>query len=625
MDGMNAAAPDAVSIAPRPSAREMAFVRACVQGVDPAQACALYLADDRDSAHLKPRQVLGRLLDKLRSLARAHGRPEVAALLARDPAAVRGPSRDRLSLDDYRDQQALDFYTEAELADLYQAEFGGGAWRDPARRRERLRVRLLEALQWLGGLSVREPMPQDPVASWLDSGLAMRLDAAGVHLLGDLTRLIRHRGFRWHRAVRGIGPRRAARLVRWLQDHETTLGALPVDALVPDRQIDKTAATPTPRTGIVPLERFVATSATDGSRGSNRAPLNECRINAADDADAVRAWLARWPAGSATWRTYRKEAERFLLWAVVERGKALSSLDEGDCVAYCGFMTEPGSSWTAPRRTQRWSEHWRPFEGPLSQRSLAQAVSIVRAMCEWCVQQGYLHENPWRASPRAAARGGKSVPAQAPLRALSASDLEHWRQWLDSQTPGPAVERLRFIVDFTAMTGLRRSELAAARLCDLRSGARGTGPSTLCLQVRSRRAKARELPLSSGAARALDTWLRSRGLSLEDDVEEADSPLVTSLRSGEALTAMRLYEVVSDAMKRCACELATRQPDAAQSFSAASMHWLRHSCGIETAAGGARVSEVQDLLGHARAETVKIYFVAALTERNARRRKAEVI
>ena len=91
-------------------------MRACVEGVDTAQAFALYLADDRQTAQSKPRLVLDRVIDKLRSLARAHGRPEVAALLGRDPAAVRGPSSDLLSLEAYRDQQALDFYTEAELA-----------------------------------------------------------------------------------------------------------------------------------------------------------------------------------------------------------------------------------------------------------------------------------------------------------------------------------------------------------------------------------------------------------------------------------------------------------------------------------------------------------------------------
>ena len=40
---------------------------------------------------------------------------------------------------------------------------------------------------------------------------------------------------------------------------------------------------------------------------------------------------------SHTQRAYRKEGERFLLWAVVERRKPLSSMTTEDCAAYRAF------------------------------------------------------------------------------------------------------------------------------------------------------------------------------------------------------------------------------------------------------------------------------------------------
>jgi integrase len=611
----------------RPTPREMAFVRACVQGVEPADAWARYLAHDRTAIHPKPGLVLRRLLDELRSLARAHGRPGVAALLVRDPAAVRGPANDRLSLEAYRDQQPLDFYSEAELADLYRSEFGGSTWRDPARRRDRLRTRLLEALQWLGSLSVRMPLPEDPVASWLEPSVAGRLAVVGVRTLGDLSSWISTRGFRWHRPVRGIGPRGAARIVRWLQDHEPTVGALPAHALLADRQIDKAASTPTPCAGIVPLERFVAPQTSDGSRGSNRAPFDQCRIQALGDADAVRAWLAQWREGAATWRAYRKEAERFMLWAVVERDKALSSLGESDCAAYREFIARPDPRWTAPRRTPRWSDQWRPFEGPLAPRSATLAASILRAMLEWLVRQGYLRVNPWVTSPAGEAPGAKGARVQSPLRALSTSQLEEWRRWLDGRPPSAAIDRLRFIVDFTASTGLRRTELAAARLDDLLRDPGEKGPSAYRLRVRSRRVTGREVPLSASAVLALQTYLRSRGLSIDAGADAPDAPLVASLRSGSALTDVRLYEIVSIAMKRCASDLAAREPHTAHRMSAASIQWLRHSCGIQAAGAGAGASEVQALLGHARAASAKVYFEEPRLEGDVVRRtgRAEMI
>ena len=44
---------------------------------------------------------------------------------------------------------------------------------------------------------------------------------------------------------------------------------------------------------------------------------------------------------SHTQRAYRKEAERFLLWAIVHKGKALSSMNNEDCIEYREFLADP--------------------------------------------------------------------------------------------------------------------------------------------------------------------------------------------------------------------------------------------------------------------------------------------
>ncbi|MGQ3179798.1 MAG: hypothetical protein ACT6SC_19585, partial [Blastomonas fulva] len=72
------------------------------------------------------------------------------------------------------------------------------------------------------------------------------------------------------------------------------------------------------------------------------------------------------PVLSATQRSYRKEAERLLLWATLERGKPLSSLTADDVGAYADFLVSPPAAWCGPRHHQRWSPMWRPFEGALS-------------------------------------------------------------------------------------------------------------------------------------------------------------------------------------------------------------------------------------------------------------------
>lgn len=54
----------------------------------------------------------------------------------------------------------------------------------------------------------------------------------------------------------------------------------------------------------------------------------------------------------ATQLKYRKEAERLMLWAIVERSCALSSLAQEDAVAYRAFLHRPTPRprWVGPPR-----------------------------------------------------------------------------------------------------------------------------------------------------------------------------------------------------------------------------------------------------------------------------------
>jgi hypothetical protein len=65
-----------------------------------------------------------------------------------------------------------------------------------------------------------------------------------------------------------------------------------------------------------------------------------CALRASNDYEAVQGWLSRHEA-PATQRAYRKEAKRLILWAIVERGVALSSLATEDTVAYRDFLRQP--------------------------------------------------------------------------------------------------------------------------------------------------------------------------------------------------------------------------------------------------------------------------------------------
>src|SRR5262245_26278699 len=119
------------------------------------------------------------------------------------------------------------------------------------------------------------------------------------------------------------------------------------------------------------------------------------RLDSTNHYEAVNAWLSLHES-AATQRAYRKEAERLILWAIVERGRALSSLTTEDAIAYRTFLRHPSprARWVgAPQ--PRSSPAWRPFAGDLSARSAAYALSVLNALYRWLIEQRYVLANPF--------------------------------------------------------------------------------------------------------------------------------------------------------------------------------------------------------------------------------------
>lgn len=593
---------------------QMAFVRSWAEGLDLVAAWNRYLYVDGAGDARRARGELQRLLEQLRQLARIHGRPEIAALLRRDPQAMPEAGPKVPTLEDFAAQQPADFYSEAELLALYRETFGQVDSRSTARRRQRLRERLVSAIQWLEQVGTRAPESTDPVRAWLDERIAQRLAVVGIRTLEELAFWIRTKGFHWHRGIPRIGPESAARIVRWLGEHQATLGALPSPALAPLSQIDITALTPPPRIGIVPLERFMPPSGRDGSQGINRAPIDRCKVAAANDYEAIQAWLRLRVHGTHTWRAYRKEAERFLLWAVLERHKALSSLDGDDCVAYRDFLAAPGSEWTGPRNAQRWSEAWRPFEGPLSVRSQAAAMTIVRSLCAWLVRRQYLDSTPWDDVP-----ARPDAPSMPQLRALSQKQWGLVQRWLVDElarAPSPALHRLQFLLMFSYMTGMRLAELAAAKLGWLRHEQLDDGEWAWSIMVLGKRNKWREVPLPDPAVEALRVSLVMRGLRPDPLDNDPEAPLVCKLAQEAPLSGARIYAILVDGFERCATHVWAQDRRAAERIREASTHWLRHTYGSHAAARGVPQDVLQANLGHESLATTSIYVRAEKARRH---------
>jgi site-specific recombinase XerD len=528
------------------------------------------------------------------------------------------------------------------------------------RRKAKLLQMQLTALRWLEAVAARDPAPGDAIAAWLRPELARFLAAAGLFTLAQLAERINGLGRNWARSIRGVGTLKAARIAAWMSEHESTIGTVigQHTKVMLSEVSPKTLATlVAPTTDIRPLEKFVVPAALDGRQGRYRQPREHCLIEADTDYDAVLVWLrakgrsaeAVDRAGGAdtgprawlerlshTQRSYRKEAERFLLWVIVQRSKPLSSVSAEDCIEYAAFLADPQPSdrWCGTRARERWSPLWRPFEGPLSTAARRQAVSILKNLYGFLVDQNYLMGNPWSAVPAPrTARQGLDVS-----RSLTADQWAFVRRQAELAGEHSTAIRLRLALDLLYATGLRTAEAVSARVGDLQEVSYFDGENRQhvngwMLSVVGKGRRLREVPVPAGVVEQIRAYMDHRGFGTDlatPDMQTAcilggavDSAtrapglkLSAEKDRASGISASTLYRQLKDHFEACGQALAAGGNHAAAArLARASTHWLRHTHASHALASGVRIQDAQQNLGHASLATTTAYVTTERAQR----------
>ncbi|WP_454737253.1 phage integrase family protein [Cupriavidus necator] len=525
----------------------------------------------------------------------------------------------------------LDGFAEAEQQAMYDEHYRADL--DVQRRRARLLRRQLWAIHLAEAQLAQPVSPGDACRVWFVDTLAARLAGAGIVTLGALHARMSASPV-WWQPLRGIGAGKAQAITQFVGAHADTLGALP-DWPPPDPPQAAQAnlgVAPVVVSPFSPLERLVVPTALSGRTGRFRAPRDGCLLDADDDVAAIHAWIAaKAPAQpslageklrlSATQLAYQKEAERFLLWAVLENRTALSSVTVEDCVRFRDFLLKPPPAWCGPRAVPRWRADWRPLAGPLSARSVGYALSLLNNLFGFLVQQGYLRANPWPAVTPPVV----TTPGLDTGRALTDAQWQCVREALAGLPPTLANQRLQVALRLLHESAIRLSELLGARTGDLewRSLAQPpVAPETgWWLTVRGKGGRLRRVPVSDGWLATLGRYLTARGLSADPRLA-GDACLLGSAAPDADPTAGVSGSVFHGQLKRffrlCAERLAATDPPAAARFLRASCHWLRHTAISYALARGAGVEVVQQNAGHASLGTTTRYVQVA----DARRARA---
>ena len=530
-----------------PGTAELAALRAWYSGMSTRDAVDQYLGDQRLSGQ-SSRSQIGNIRRKLATLARLRRREDLAS-------AFEHPESERIP-------------------------------------HSRTAVAAIELLR-----TITPPAPQitDDIGLWLSERSVRSLKAHGINTLADLTvRVPRRR--RWWVAVTGLGVTGARQIEAFFAQH-TQLVERARALIVRNAQQE-----------VQPWEMLVVPGEVDGSRGTFRAPPESCTLNSANDYEAVQAWLSLHES-AATQRAYRKEAERLILWAIVERGKALSSLNTEDAIAYRAFLRHPTPArrWIGPPQA-RTSPDWKPFVGGLAPRSVAYALAVLGAMFRWLMEQRYVLANPFsgvkvRGASHAAPMDTGRVFSEgewAIIRAV-ADGLEWAYGW-----QVPAAQRLRFMLDFAYATGLRVSELVGAKLGQIEVDSHGDH----WIKLVGKGSKSGKVALPPLVRSALDHSLMQRGLPITPAHWKPSTPLIADLGdpdSKSGITATRVWSLMKRFFTTVATAIEKDAPATAEKLRKASPHWMRHTHATHALARGAELTTVRDNLRHASVATTSIY------------------
>lgn len=358
-----------------------------------------------------------------------------------------------------------------------------------------------------------------------------------------------------------------------------------------------------------PLERLTVPIDLDGSSGSNRAASGVTKqIAANNDIEAVKCWLAEFHDSPHTFRNYRKEVERLLLWSVTELGKPLSSLVREDLARYEAFLKDPQprDRWCG-RRTARENSTWRPFEGPLTATSRRQVLIILNSLFSYLVTAGYLASNPISLMRRRTRMAGQKVTTVE--RFLEHDVWAYVLQFIDGlprETSGQRArqERARFLFALLYLLGPRVSEVATHTM-----GSFVERRGKWWWKVTGKGEKDAQIPVNQEMLAALERYRTFLGLPPLPEPDEL-APLIPNIGATRSITANMVYRIVKDVLEQAAAAIEAKEPHKAAKLRKASTHWLRHTAVTHQADAGIELRYLNKSARHSKLETTAIYLHA---------------
>lgn len=684
---------------------DFAFLRAHLLGVDIRQAAVRYLLHLDISTTREATAYFDALMARMESLARddanikeeARSTVEAAVQVIlgwrsdvikfkeaqSSPVPPPAPSPSSVvemplpTLEEFMFSSNMDGFSESEVQEAYQEAYGDQL-AEQATQKAVASAKLTSTLtaepisdpytarrlasvadsvgRLLGMISVA-PMGTDLTQAWLPPTLADRFRPFGVLTLSDLANWININGRGWYSKVDAVGKSRAHRLAQWLIDNEKTVGvelndlvrsALPTTELfgTPGSAVEGTTGTSVTEWqalefGIVPVQHLDWPLHLRGHDGTFRG-IHTNTYEAVDDRHAISVWLELKKKSPQTLATYTRAVEWLVLWAVVERGKAISSLNTKDIHDFKSFLLNPPAHWMQKSRVTKNSRLWRPLRGKLSEASVEGAMRAISALFSALYKANYLSANA------AAGIVGKDRTeiTMDTNRSFSNQDIEVVAATLASMDESPRKRRFRALLMLLQTTGLRRQELCALVWSDIKRARTDNNESDVWqITFVGKGKKERTLPITQQTYQALydhredrKELANGRKLAFLSHLKDDEWPLIGILddaqaqeRDGKpsdfvydcarqanttgAISVQRAHTIIKGFFKACVAKAHELGRDSVN-FERASLHWMRHTFAHQVlAATGNDLPVTQQLLGHSSITVTSVYVKANMQQR----------
>ena len=349
-----------------------------------------------------------------------------------------------------------------------------------------------------------------------------------------------------------------------------------------------------------------------GQFGINRADKTP-QIDAKNDLEAVQSWLLEYQESPETFRSYRREAERLILWCWHHQGKALSDLNRQDVADYQRFITnpEPESLWCG-EPFHRSSPYWKPFRGGLSLSSQRQTVTILKGLFGYLRDAEYLRGNPFALIRQTAGqKHAQDLRNKKVERFLEQEDVQHLferyrhqeREQLDEKGYRGWM-RERTLLYFLYYLAPRASETANCKMNDFfqRRG-------RWWWRVLGKGQKYAEVPVPDILMQQIRQYRHFLGLQADPTPDDSRF-FIRSAKGTNGISPNMVYRLSKKLLADTAESIEANFPESAARMRQASTHWFRHTAITHWADQGVDLRLVSKTARHSQLETTAIYFHA---------------